>query len=319
MFRKQRLVDSRDLFTADAAGGVIHQALHVLRRRALAVGAAARMHEAERHRGAQVEFLAPDRVGGAQRAAHLGQRIGHCHALDFFKRHIGKIHSRCRRALRQGRNIQPVSLNQRLAQPGPVKPIVAVGWIVDGLKPRCGDNSGQFCPAPAQQGAQHGQPGSRHGSPRADSGQSGDPARPVEPQQQCFGLIVGMMRDGIKLQSICAILDITVGDLWKFKHGLDSGKTNLMTTLAETPASDAGTGSRVPEPDAPVWPGLLDGTLNLDIRLLSLKLLLTRMRDQMRVITDPEVRALKCYELQRFFVRYEKTLGHELSQIEKLG
>lgn len=132
-------------------------------------------------------------------------------------------------------------------------------------------------------------------------------------------LIVGMMRDGIKLQSICAILDITVGDLWKFKHGLDSGKTNLMTTLAETPASDAGTGSRVPEPDAPVWPGLLDGTLNLDIRLLSLKLLLTRMRDQMRVITDPEVRALKCYELQRFFVRYEKTLGHELSQIEKLG
>jgi len=127
------------------------------------------------------------------------------------------------------------------------------------------------------------------------------------------------MRDGIKLQSICAILDITVGDLWKFKHGLDSGKTNLMTTLAETPASDAASGSRVPEPDAAVWPGLLDGSVNLDIRLLSLKLLLTRMRDQMRVITDPEVRALKCYELQRFFVRYEKTLGHELTQIEKLG
>lgn len=132
-------------------------------------------------------------------------------------------------------------------------------------------------------------------------------------------LIVGMMRDGIKLQSICAILDITVGDLWKFKHGLDSGKTNLMTTLAEAPASNTAPGSRVPEPDAPVWPGLLDGSINLDIRLLSLKLLLTRMRDQMRVITDPEVRALKCYELQRFFVRYEKTLGHELSQIEKLG
>ena len=131
-------------------------------------------------------------------------------------------------------------------------------------------------------------------------------------------LIVGMMRDGIKLQSICAFLDITVGDLWKFKHGLDSGKTGLMTTLAETPASDAA-GSRVPEPDASIWSGMLDGSINLDIRLLSLKFLLTRMRDQMRVITDPEVRALKCYELQRFFVRYEKTLGHELSQIEKLG
>ena len=57
----------------------------------------------------------------------------------------------------------------------------------------------------------------------------------------------------------------------------------------------------------------------IDVRLLSLRLLLTKMREQMRLITDPEVRLLKCYELQRFFVRYEKTLGHELAQIEKLG
>jgi len=132
-------------------------------------------------------------------------------------------------------------------------------------------------------------------------------------------VIVAMMRDGIRLQSICAILDITVGDLWKFKHGMDSGKTGLTTVPTTASAEEAGTESRIPEPDSPVWPSLLDGSVNIDIRLLSLKLLLTRMRDQMRVIIDPEVRALKCYELQRFFARYEKTLGHELSQIEKLG
>lgn len=130
-------------------------------------------------------------------------------------------------------------------------------------------------------------------------------------------LIVTMMHDGIKLQSICAILDITVGDLWKFKHGLDSGKTGLSTILAPVSAVDSAPDSAVPDLDASVWLRLLDGSTDIDIRLLSLKFLLTKMREQMRVITDPEVRALKCHELQRFFLRYEKTLGHELAQLEK--
>ena len=130
-------------------------------------------------------------------------------------------------------------------------------------------------------------------------------------------LIVTMMRDGIKLQSICAIVDITVGDLWKFKHGLDSGKTGLSTALSAALAEDRGAVSNVPDSEASVWLGLLDGSIDIDIRLLSLKFLLTRMREQMRVITDPEVRSLKCHELQRFFMRYEKTLGHELAQLDK--
>jgi hypothetical protein len=131
-------------------------------------------------------------------------------------------------------------------------------------------------------------------------------------------LIVAMMRDGIKLQSICAILDISVGDLWKFKHGLDSGKTAL-STAATAAVADSAAGSLVPDPDSPVWNALLDGSFSIDIRLLSLKFLLTKMREQMRVISDPEVRVLKCYELQSFFVRHEKTLGHELSQMDKLA
>ncbi|WP_263772012.1 hypothetical protein [Propionivibrio soli] len=130
--------------------------------------------------------------------------------------------------------------------------------------------------------------------------------------------IVSMIRDGIKLQSICSILDIPVGDLWKFKHALDSGKTGISSLPPEAKHS-ADADSGVPEPDSRVWMALLEGRVNIDIRLLSLKLLLTKMREQMRVIADNEVRTLKCYELQRFFVRYEKTLGHELAQLEKLA
>lgn len=132
-------------------------------------------------------------------------------------------------------------------------------------------------------------------------------------------MIAAMMRDGIKLQSICAILDITVADLWKFKHTLDSGKAGLSGGNATTTAiPEASSSSNVPDPDSPIWEKLLDGSANIDIRLLGLKFLLTKLREQMRVITDPEVRTLKAYELQRYFARYEQTLGHELAQLSKL-
>ncbi|PKO88602.1 MAG: hypothetical protein CVU18_06895 [Betaproteobacteria bacterium HGW-Betaproteobacteria-12] len=127
-------------------------------------------------------------------------------------------------------------------------------------------------------------------------------------------LIAAMMREGIKLQSICGLLDLTVSDLWKFKHTLDNGKAGLSgAPLLAT--DEAGGPSAVPEPDHPVWERLLDGSLNIDIRLLSLKFLLSKLREQMRLISDSEVRVLKAYELQRYFVRYERALGHELAQL----
>ena len=129
-------------------------------------------------------------------------------------------------------------------------------------------------------------------------------------------LIVGLMRDGIRLQSICAMLDITVGDLWRFKHRLDSGKTGVTAAPALAVAEAA---TRIPDADAPIWIGLLDASINIEIRVLGLKLLLTKMREQMRLISDAEVRMLKCHELQRFFVRNEKMLAHEIGQIEKLA
>ena len=132
-------------------------------------------------------------------------------------------------------------------------------------------------------------------------------------------LIAGMMKDGIRLQSICAILDVSVGDLWKYRHSLDSGVTGLTTPLPASVTDDGTPASAVPDLDAPVWSRILDGTATIEIRLLSLKLLLARMKEQMRTIKDPEVRVLKCYELQRFFVRHEKMLSHELAELKKLG
>lgn len=129
--------------------------------------------------------------------------------------------------------------------------------------------------------------------------------------------IAGMFMEGIKFQSICSILDIPVADLWKFKHSLDSGKAGLSVSARHGMESVAAI-SGVPETNDAIWENLLDGSLNIDIRVLSLKLLLTKLREQMRVITDSEVRIMKTHELQRYFVRHEHLLGHELAQLARL-
>lgn len=130
--------------------------------------------------------------------------------------------------------------------------------------------------------------------------------------------IATLLWEGMKFQTICATLDIPVAELWKFKHSLDSGKVGLSAPSAAAPPVAANAApSAVPDPDDPVWEKLLDGSLNIEIRVLSLKLLLTKLREQMRVITDSEVRLLKTHEIQRYFVRYEPTLTHELAQLRQ--
>lgn len=139
------------------------------------------------------------------------------------------------------------------------------------------------------------------------SGEAGQPFTRALARQ-----VAGLLGEGVKLQAICTLLDLRVDDLWKFKHGLDSGKMGLSVAppLPERP-------SRVPAPDDPVWEQILDGSIHIDIRALSLQLLATKLREQMRVITDAEVRRLKSYEMHRYFVRYEHHLAHELAQLRQ--
>jgi hypothetical protein len=134
--------------------------------------------------------------------------------------------------------------------------------------------------------------------------------------------IATLLSEGIKLPAICALLDVQISELWKFKLGLDNGKMVLSVAQApvEQRASDAAQAggaavSSMPDLADPVWEKLLEGGIDLNIRVLSLKLLLTKLQDQMRVISDPEVRMLKRHEVYRYFVRHEKVLGHELAQL----
>lgn len=129
--------------------------------------------------------------------------------------------------------------------------------------------------------------------------------------------IAGMFMQGLSFPAICSILDVSVTDLWKFKHRLDSGKSGLSGTSQSPGGAAEQADSTIPGPNDPVWEKLLDGSISLDIRILSLKLLLTKLREQFSIITDDEVRILKAHEMQRYFARHEKLLGHELAQLTR--
>lgn len=118
---------------------------------------------------------------------------------------------------------------------------------------------------------------------------------------------------GLNMQAICPLLDISAADLWKFKHDLDHGHAYLTPMPSPGAATHA-----VPAADHPVWQALLEGSSHLDIRVLSLKLLLTKLRDQVQRISDSEVRLMKAHELQRYFVRHAHLLEHELAQLNDI-
>ena len=121
---------------------------------------------------------------------------------------------------------------------------------------------------------------------------------------------------GLNIQAVCPLLDIPAAEVWKLKHNLDNGRTSLSAPapMGKTPAVDRG----IPEASHAVWQQLLSGELNLDTRVLSLKLLMTKLREQVLRIEDSEVQMLKAHELQRYFVRHAHLLGHELEQINRI-
>lgn len=137
--------------------------------------------------------------------------------------------------------------------------------------------------------------------------------------------VFALFNEGVSLNGICTITGIPLQELWKFKFSLDQGKTT-MADPSKTPAAApavagappaAGPAAQEDIPDLadPVWLRLIEGQFDLDIRALSLKLLMTRLRSQMEVITDEEVRMLKLRELHRYFVKNARMLSHELSQL----
>ena len=138
--------------------------------------------------------------------------------------------------------------------------------------------------------------------------------------------VFAMFNQGVSLQSVCTLMDLNLQDVWRYRYALDSGKPSGAAPAAvaapaaavpRAPWVDEPGHPNVPDLTDPVWLRLLNADLGLDIRVLSLKLMLTRVRSQLELINDDEVRLLKLRELHRYFVKNERVLTHELAQLRQ--
>lgn len=135
--------------------------------------------------------------------------------------------------------------------------------------------------------------------------------------------LFALLREGNSLESIGTLLDLPLPDLWKLRYAIDNGRWREKDTVARPAASSApapGNSAAATLPDVrnPLWGGLLDGSIGLDIKALGLKLLLSRLRAQLTQINDPEVRMLKVAELHRYFLKNARQLRHEIEQLRAL-
>ena len=141
--------------------------------------------------------------------------------------------------------------------------------------------------------------------------------------------VLALLHEGMSMAAVCAFLDVPMADLWRYRYALENGQLGLggedgatlpvaaVEPLQRAPqgAAPSGIGSRVPSPDDPVWLDLLEGRRQLDVRVLSLQLLLSRTRAQVAVIVDADVRRMKLRDVHRYFVKNERMLAYELGQL----
>jgi hypothetical protein len=140
--------------------------------------------------------------------------------------------------------------------------------------------------------------------------------------------ILNLLSEGVGYEGICSILEVPFDELWKFKFAVDKGSVTLGRSTvpstgqarrqASVRADSTSRGPRepnVPEATDPIWQELLEGRFSLDIRVLSFQLMLARLRTQISVNQDTDVKMLKLRELQRYIVKNERVLGYELAQL----
>ena len=141
--------------------------------------------------------------------------------------------------------------------------------------------------------------------------------------------VFACLSEGMEMSALCEIFHIPFGDMWKFKHALDNGqvkfeytatkKPSLAASGPAAPSQSPADASGVPHVDDPVWERIITGALNIQIKTLSLQLILTKLRQQVSLQQNDEVKRLKLRELHKYVERNQRSLGYELNQFKELS
>lgn len=129
--------------------------------------------------------------------------------------------------------------------------------------------------------------------------------------------VIAMFSDGMSLAAISRILDLDVDSLWKFKHGVDTGRLKIKAPSKTAQEPEAGTISKstLPPESAEVWHNLLSGSKKVNLRNLGLRMILMRLQRQYSNDSDDYMRQHNIKELRRYFEMNQGALAHEISQL----
>lgn len=130
--------------------------------------------------------------------------------------------------------------------------------------------------------------------------------------------VIECLNAGLGYRQVCRLLDIDVYLAWQIRHAISEGMHGADRSLAGSVAGNAAPDTArqaIPPTGDPVWFNLLESDAPMDIRLLSLKLMLARSRQEFSDLTSHDAKILRVNALRRFFIKHEKQLGHEIAQL----
>ncbi|MEK8052646.1 hypothetical protein AACH10_20520 [Ideonella sp. DXS22W] len=155
--------------------------------------------------------------------------------------------------------------------------------------------------------------------------------------------VIDLLLAGATIEQLCVLLKLPVADLWRFKFRLEGGGAPAPAAPAQAGVATAASATRVPvaavaAPPAPqprpvmavpatpvpvatspLWRALLLGRVALEVRALSLRLLLSKLQREAALHQDADLHAQAAADLHRYVLRNQATLGHELAQLHALA
>ena len=138
--------------------------------------------------------------------------------------------------------------------------------------------------------------------------------------------IIELISNDVSYSAICKYFNIPLDEVWAVKHQFETGNLKIDTgkiasskkKKTEIPTIEV-TDDILPPSSDMVWHKLLEGGSSFATDSLSLKFMLTRVKGRLAVMPDEESRRIKINELRQFFLKHERVLGKEISQILEMS
>lgn len=118
--------------------------------------------------------------------------------------------------------------------------------------------------------------------------------------------IIGLLNEGLSSSKICRVLDLDLQTVWSIEQGNAAAEPEKEESLEDADLPDLG---------HPGWRAMASGDWHLKTKLLSLSLLLSRLRSQFNHADNDDLRQRKLHELRQFFLKNKALLSTEIEQL----